>query len=428
MLRKSLKGYITAQEIGENQFLTNSEDDENPKAHEHKVRQFKKPFGTMSSLMSTERYKNTTPNCFYCEQPHWSDECHNFSTLQERKEKAKGRCYICLHPGHVMAKCKVGKSGYHCKEKESHHRSLCPKFLKRKKPPSNSVFRANTAPPLVEDCNEGQSMLAAGEQVILQTVIIEAMDPGQSKSEITRVLMDTGSQRTYITEEIVKNLKLTTEGNVKLTVFTFGASKPKEITTPIITVLLKSKKGNTVSIKASVVPEISGNVQRAPIKIDNQFKIIRKYELADTFPKHTESSSIGILIGNDCYNDIMSTERIKIYEGLYVIRSKFGWMINGQTKTKDGSKDKNLMLIMTHSTNNILPEIHQFTPVEPSLQPEPNIDEFWKLETIGIILPEKTKNDDGVMEHFNNTIIQENGRCQVVWPWRNEDINFTRKL
>ena len=144
--------------------------------------------------------------------------------------------------------------------------------------------------------------------------------------------------------------------------------------------------------------------------------------------QNTESSSIGILIGNDCYNDIMSTERIKIYEGLYVIRSKFGWMINGQTKTKEGSKDKNLMLIMTHSTNNILPEIHQFTPVEPSLQPEPNIDEFWKLETIGIILPEKTKNDDGVMEHFNNTIIQENGRCQVVWPWRNEDINFTRKL
>ena len=42
MLRNSLKGYITAQEIGENQFLTNSEGDENPKTHEHKVREFKK--------------------------------------------------------------------------------------------------------------------------------------------------------------------------------------------------------------------------------------------------------------------------------------------------------------------------------------------------------------------------------------------------
>ena len=182
---------------------------------------------------------------------------------------------------------------------------------------------------MVEDCREGQSMLAAGEQVIIQTALIEAMDPGQSKSEITNVLMDTGSQRTSITEEIVKKLNITTEGNVKLTAFTFGASKPKEITTPVVTVLLKSKKGNTVSIKASVVSEIGGNVQRAPIKIDNQFKITRKYKLADTLPKHNESSSIGILIGNDYYSDIMSTERIKIHEVLYIIKSKFGWMING---------------------------------------------------------------------------------------------------
>ena len=76
---------------------------------------------------------------------------------------------------------------------------------------------------------------------------------------------------------------------------------------------------------------------------------------------------------------------------------------------------------MTNSTNNVLPEINQFTPVEPSLKSASDIDEFWKLETIGIIPPEKTKNDDGVMKHFNNTVIQENGRYHVAWPWRNEE-------
>ena len=118
----------------------------------------------MRSLMSPDRYKKPTPNCFYCEQPHWSDEWHNVSTLQERKGKSKGRCYISLHPGHVMAKCKAEKSCYHCKEKEGHHRSLCPRLFKQKKPPSNSISKANSAPPLVEDCGEGQSMFAAGEQ------------------------------------------------------------------------------------------------------------------------------------------------------------------------------------------------------------------------------------------------------------------------
>ena len=138
-------------------------------------------------------------------------------------------------------------------------------------------------------------------------------------------------------------MKLTTEGNVKLTVFTFGASKPREITTPIVTMLLKSKKGNKISIKTSVVPEISGNVQREPVKIENQFKIVRKYELADILPEHTESSSIWILIGNDYYNHIMSAERMKTQEGLHIIKSKFSWMISGRTKTKEGNKNENTM-------------------------------------------------------------------------------------
>ena len=125
--------------------------------------------------------------------------------------------------------------------------------------------------------------------------------------------------------------------------FTFGASKPREITTPIVTMLLKSKKGNKISIKTSVVPEISGNVQREPIKIENQFKIVRKYELADILPEHTESSSIWILIGNDYYNHIMSAERMKTQEGLHIIKSKFSWMISGRTKTKEGNKNENTM-------------------------------------------------------------------------------------
>ena len=75
-----------------------------------------------------------------------------------------------------MAKCKFEKPCYHCKKKDSYHRSLCPKLFKEKRPPSNSVFTANTAPPLVEDCSEGQSMFPAGEQVIMQTALIEAMN------------------------------------------------------------------------------------------------------------------------------------------------------------------------------------------------------------------------------------------------------------
>lgn len=65
---------------------------------------------------------------------------------------------------------------------------------------------------------------------------------------------------------------------------------------------------------------------------------------------------------------------------------------------------------MTLSTSNILPGIHKFTIVERSQQPAPDTDNFWKLQTIGIIPPKKTKNDDRVMKYFSNSVIKENGR------------------
>ena len=119
----------------------------------------------------------------------------------------------------------------------------------------------------------------------MQTALVEVMDPAETQSQVTRILMDTGSQRTYVTEEVARQLNIQPEGKEKLSIYTFGANKPKEIVTPVVTLVLKAKKENTVLIKASVVPKISGEIQKRPIKLTNQFMIQRKYKLADTLPK-----------------------------------------------------------------------------------------------------------------------------------------------
>lgn len=72
---------------------------------------------------------------------------------------------------------------------------------------------------------EEEGLLSAGENVIMQTALIEVMDQEELRSEVTRVLMDTRS-RTYVTEELVKNLNLKTEHSNRLTVYTFGVNKP----------------------------------------------------------------------------------------------------------------------------------------------------------------------------------------------------------
>ena len=425
-LRKSLKAYISAQEVAENQFLLSQQEQVTSKGHDYKGKQpiFKKPFGTTDALLMNEKFRSSKPRCIYCEKPHWSDECRTVSTLQARREKVKGKCYICLQSGHLKINCKVTKPYFHCKTAKSHHRSLCPSLFGTPEATPNNVFTSNVAEQEREPADNNEtSMLSMNEQVIMQTALVEVMDPAETKSQVTRILMDTGSQRTYVTEEVARKLSVQPEGKEKLSIYTFGASKPKDIVTPVVTLVLKAKEGNTVLIKASVVPKISGEIQRKPVQLTNQFMIQRKYKLADTLPKTMESSTLGLLIGNDYYNDIMSSEKVKIEEGLYLMKSKFGWVISGRaTKQTNERHQENVLFMMTRSSSNILPTMHNLTTVEPSLHAPPDIDEFWKLETIGIAPPGKIREDDGVMEHFKNTAVKVDGRYQVTWPWINEDV------
>ena len=61
--------------------------------------------------------------CVYCGQPHWSDECIKFSTLQVRREKLKGCCFVCLKKGHVSRNYDKETTCAHCGRKRHHHRS-----------------------------------------------------------------------------------------------------------------------------------------------------------------------------------------------------------------------------------------------------------------------------------------------------------------
>ena len=68
---------------------------------------FKKPFGTTDALLMNEKFQSSKSRYIYCKKSHWSDECRTVSTLPARKEKVKGKCYICLQPGHLKINCKV---------------------------------------------------------------------------------------------------------------------------------------------------------------------------------------------------------------------------------------------------------------------------------------------------------------------------------
>ena len=76
-------------------------------------------------------------------------------------------------------------------------------------------------------------------------------------------------------------------------------------------------------------------MQRLPFHLRYRFIIQKIVQLVDTLPQQTEFSTIDVLIGSDYYNEVMSSVKVEVQEGLYFIKSKLGWIISGNTKKKE---------------------------------------------------------------------------------------------
>jgi len=55
--------------------------------------------------------------------------------------------------------------------------------------------------------------------------------------------------------------------------------------------------------------------------------------LADSLPQHPESSTIDMLIENDCYFDLLEPQKLDVGDGLFLFYSKLGWILGGQIES-----------------------------------------------------------------------------------------------
>ena len=135
-----------------------------------------------------------------------------------------------------------------------------------------------------------EKIMNADERLIMQTARVQLTNlNNENVIRDVQVLLDCGSQRTYLTKFAAEKLKLKEVGKSHLVVYTFGSSKPDNIETPVVEIGFVLKSGFIMRLRANVVPEISGKIQRAPIN-DRVHKSLSNFELGDTVPMTTEKS------------------------------------------------------------------------------------------------------------------------------------------
>ena len=124
-LRDSLNVYVCALERADHLGYT---------GHTEEIREKSRSFTERHHLTQTQTgFHDYVIQCRYCDGNHWSDQCAEFSTVEDRKQRIKDSCYICLKKGHIAFKCLRKKQCIYCGNSNHHHRSLCPKKFHRKR-------------------------------------------------------------------------------------------------------------------------------------------------------------------------------------------------------------------------------------------------------------------------------------------------------
>ena len=128
-----------------------------------------------------------------------------------------------------------------------------------------------------------------------------------------------------------------------------------------------------------------------------------------------------LLTGNDYYSDLILPERKKVIPGLYLLGSHLGCTLSGSLPTEEKKAAEVSMFLMTGNSS----QQYQQSFVAPLENindfVKPNLDEFWKLETIGIKEPINDCDDDLAIQNFHDTVRKTNGRYEVTWPWKEEN-------
>ena len=155
---------------------------ENTNRSENSIQQSKQGAHRQSheALAAQEKQKSpprTKPKgimCRYCNSNHWSDECQNFKSIDERKKQLKGSCSKCLKEGHYTRDCKSAKQCVYCWEFSVHHRSLCPsKFEKTIVKESVHVAEESEEATQSVPVQQGKTCLSIGETALMQTALTE---------------------------------------------------------------------------------------------------------------------------------------------------------------------------------------------------------------------------------------------------------------
>lgn len=370
----------------------------------------KSKLATASGLFSGKQ-RGSRIECLFCGEEHPSSNCSKAQTwsLKKRQElvQKSNCCFKCLKKGHRSNECRskltCSECGYNhlmilCRggnKTPQNHPGISP--ASRSASPCRSITgAAKEEDPIPESTG---SLTSHGEtEVLLQTVLVNLIANGKAKS--ARALIDSGSQRSYITEHAVNVMGYQPIGTEELAHCLFGGSKTKSYPhrkfNVQLTSLLGTFKGTFELLEQNVICNKIERVHDQHLLKSLANKGIYLSDHGKDIPE------VNILFGADILARIVIGPTKAIGSAL-ATSTVFGWTICGKIESEEDRKSSSEFVITMVNKNDVLKDI-------------------WRLETLGIMDPSVTKNNDelakAAMDHFDETVkVLDDGRYEIALPF-----------
>ena len=349
--------------------------------------------------------------CAFCNERHYSASCDKVVTVNERKAilKKAGRCFRCLYRGHNARDCKGPRNCRHCNRQ--HHQSICMEHESKTRAPE----QGRETDPKKQDGTPEVTATAPTRtnerRVLLQTARATVENSDGSRSASAKILFDSGSQRSYVTDNLRAKLGLKPLSNETLRLNTFGDNKYKTQKCQVFNLNFKTCHGEIFPISALNFPVICTPLEA---KFDiSDYPHLQDLDLADCASE--DRQSIDVLIGSDHYWDFITGEVIRGETGPLAIASKFGWILSGPATTIAGAENEREVV-----SNLIISEGIEFDPARGTMDEITHeLKRFWDVEAIGIC--DKATGESLTMSSELSPDIVFNGqRYEVSLPWRQD--------
>ena len=246
--------------------------------------------------------------------------------------------------------------------------------------------------------------MGTNKVVLLQTASVEVYNPTDPSLTIKlRLILDSGSQRSYLTEQVKNTLGLQRIKRQHLSISIFGTSRSDPRHCEVVCIGIVTKSGQDEVVELLVVPRICNALSAQPVQLcSNTFPHLTPLTLADTHPADVPLN-VDMLIGSDFYWQLATGEIIRGHTDPVAVNTKLGWVLSGPANS-NVEDDYNATVLTVHT-------LHIGT--DPDEQLDKTLQAYWELESLGIYSGNSTSHD-----HSTPTVNLKGGRYEVSLPWR----------